>query len=82
MPARLDAVAASLLGAVVAGAAWGNKRWRDEHTIDPKIEQPTRIMLGHAIRHELEQLASVIQAAGNDTLLARIPYACSHRLTS
>jgi hypothetical protein len=41
--------------------------------IDPKIEQPTRTMLGHAIRHELEELASVIQAGGNDTLLASIP---------
>jgi hypothetical protein len=41
--------------------------------IDPKIEQKTRTMLGHAIRHELEELASVIQAAGNDTLLASIP---------
>jgi hypothetical protein len=41
--------------------------------IDPKIEQPTRVMLGHAIRHELGDLASVIQAAGNDTLLASIP---------
>jgi hypothetical protein len=41
--------------------------------IDPKIEQPTRVMLGHAIRHQLGDLASVIQAAGNDTLLASIP---------
>jgi hypothetical protein len=41
--------------------------------IDPKIEQPTRTMLGHAIRHELEELASAIQAAGNDTLLESIP---------
>jgi hypothetical protein len=30
-------------------------------------------MLGHAIRHELEELASVIQVAGNDTLVASIP---------
>ena len=41
--------------------------------IDPKIEQPTRAMLGHAIRHELGELATAIQAAGNDTLLASIP---------
>ena len=41
--------------------------------IDPKIEQPTRVMLGHAIRHQLGDLASVIQAEGNDTLLASIP---------
>jgi hypothetical protein len=41
--------------------------------IDPKIEQKTRTMLGHAIRHELEELATAIQAAGNDTLLASIP---------
>jgi len=40
--------------------------------IDPKIEQPTRTMLGHAIRHELEDLASLIRAAGNDALLESI----------
>ena len=41
--------------------------------IDPKIEQPTRTMLGHAIRHELEELASVVRAAGNEALLESIP---------
>jgi hypothetical protein len=41
--------------------------------IDPKIEQPTRTMLGHAIRHELEELASLIRAAGNEALLESIP---------
>ena len=36
MPAKLDAVAASLLGAVVAGVAWGNKRWKDKHADRPE----------------------------------------------
>ena len=31
MPGKWDAVAASLLGAVVTGVAWGNKRWKDRH---------------------------------------------------
>jgi hypothetical protein len=34
--------------------------------IDPKIEKPTREMLGCAIRGELEDLATTIQAAGNE----------------
>jgi hypothetical protein len=29
LPGRWDAVVASFLGAVVAGVAWGNKRWKD-----------------------------------------------------
>jgi hypothetical protein len=36
MPAKLDAVAASLLGAVIAGVAWGNKRWKDKHADRPE----------------------------------------------
>ena len=35
--------------------------------IDPKVEIPTREMLGHAIRGELQELATVIHAAGNET---------------
>jgi hypothetical protein len=41
--------------------------------IDPKIEQPTRKMLGHAIRHELDGLAAVAQAEGSQVLLDSIP---------
>jgi hypothetical protein len=41
--------------------------------IDPTIEQPTRKMLGHAIRHELDDLAAVVQAQGGEALLASIP---------
>ena len=37
--------------------------------IDPKIEQPTRKMLSHAMRHELEDLAALIAAEGNETVL-------------
>jgi hypothetical protein len=40
--------------------------------IDPKIEQPTRTMLGHAMRHELEELAALIAAEGNETVLGVI----------
>jgi hypothetical protein len=41
--------------------------------IDPKIEQPTRKILGHAIRHELEDLAALVQAEGAEALLGSIP---------
>ena len=41
--------------------------------IDPKIEQPTRKMLGHAIRHELDDLAALAQAEGTETLMGAIP---------
>jgi hypothetical protein len=41
--------------------------------IDPKIEQPFRKMLGHAIRHELDDLAAVVLAQGSEALLASIP---------
>jgi hypothetical protein len=34
--------------------------------IDPKVEEPTRDMLGHAIRGELPDLAAVIQSVGNE----------------
>ena len=34
--------------------------------IDPKVEEPTRDMLGHAIRGELQDLASLIQSVGGE----------------
>jgi hypothetical protein len=34
--------------------------------IDPKIEKPTREMLGYAIRGELGDLATTVQAAGDE----------------
>jgi hypothetical protein len=34
--------------------------------IDPKVEEPTRDMLGHAIRGELQPLASLIQSVGGE----------------
>lgn len=34
--------------------------------IDPKIEEPTREMLGHAIRGELQDLSTLILAVGNE----------------
>jgi hypothetical protein len=40
--------------------------------IDPKIEQLTRQMLGHAIRHELEDLTALIRAVGDTTFAAVI----------
>jgi hypothetical protein len=36
LPGRWDAVAASFLGALVAGVAWGNKRWKDKHGNRPE----------------------------------------------
>jgi hypothetical protein len=36
LPGRWDAVAASCLGALVAGVAWGNKRWKDRHGNRPE----------------------------------------------
>ena len=41
--------------------------------IDPKIEQPTRKVLGHAIRHELDDLAALAQAEGPEALLGSLP---------
>jgi hypothetical protein len=41
--------------------------------IDRKTEQATRAMLGHAIRHELDDLAALMRTAGNETLLRSIP---------
>jgi hypothetical protein len=41
--------------------------------IDPKIEQVTRKMLGHAIRRELDDLAALVQAEGNQALLDSLP---------
>jgi hypothetical protein len=41
--------------------------------IDPKIEQSTRKMLGYAIRHELDDLAALVRAEGNEALLGSIP---------
>jgi hypothetical protein len=41
--------------------------------IDRKVEQATRTMLGHAIRHELDALADTIQSMGNETFLSTIP---------
>jgi hypothetical protein len=36
--------------------------------IDPNIEQSTRTMLGHAMRHELEDLNKLINATGNEVV--------------
>ena len=41
--------------------------------IDPKIERPTRKMLGYAIRHELDDLAAVARTEGSDVLVGSIP---------
>ena len=45
--------------------------------IDPKVERPTRTMLGHAIRSELGELADVILAIGDENLAASIPLCVS-----
>lgn len=41
--------------------------------IDRKSEQITRTMLGHAIRHELDDLAALMRTTGSETLLGSIP---------
>ena len=41
--------------------------------IDPKVEQSARTMLGHAIRHELDELANVIRAVGSEMFAACVP---------
>jgi hypothetical protein len=40
--------------------------------VDPKVEAPTRKMLGHAIRNELDDLAAVIRAGGDDILAGAV----------
>jgi hypothetical protein len=40
--------------------------------IDWKVEQATRTMLGHAIRHELDALAETIHSVGKETFLGTI----------
>jgi hypothetical protein len=40
--------------------------------IDPKIEEPTRKMLGHAFRGELPELEAKIEAVGDETYAAGI----------
>jgi hypothetical protein len=40
--------------------------------IDPKIEEPTREMLGHAFRGELPELEAKIEAVGDETYAAGI----------
>jgi hypothetical protein len=41
--------------------------------IDPKVEQPARTMLGHAIRHELDEIADMIGRLGGERFAACIP---------
>lgn len=36
LPERWETVAASVLGAVVANVAWGNRRWKDKHGNRPE----------------------------------------------
>jgi hypothetical protein len=38
--------------------------------IDPRVERSARKMLGHAIRHELEDLASLVRSVGDETFVA------------
>ena len=41
--------------------------------IDPTVEKPTRKMLGHAVRHELDELAKLILDVGNEAFFGSIP---------
>jgi hypothetical protein len=41
--------------------------------IDPNVERPARAMLGHSIRHELDELADVIRSVGSEMFAACVP---------
>jgi len=41
--------------------------------IHPQVEKPTRKMLGHAIRQELDELAAMILDVGNEDFFGSIP---------
>ena len=41
--------------------------------IDQKAEQQTRKLLGHAIRHELDDLAALVRDEGSEALIGSIP---------
>jgi hypothetical protein len=41
--------------------------------IDPQVEASTRKMLGHAVRHELDELAATILDVGNEVFFGSIP---------
>jgi hypothetical protein len=41
--------------------------------IDRQVEKATRAMLGHAIRHELDDLAAVLQTVENEDHLGSVP---------
>ncbi len=41
--------------------------------IDPKTEQPTRKLLGHAIRRELDELTASVRSGGPEALLGSLP---------
>jgi hypothetical protein len=41
--------------------------------IDPRVEAATRKMLGHAVRHELDELAAMILDVGNEVFFGSIP---------
>jgi hypothetical protein len=71
IPGKVDGIAAAALGVVVAGVAGRTSAGRTSSMlIDQKAEQPARTMLGHAIRHELDELAGVIRTLGDEKLAA------------
>jgi hypothetical protein len=41
--------------------------------IDRKVEQATRAMLGHAMRHDLDDLAALMRTVGNEAVVRSIP---------
>jgi hypothetical protein len=54
-----------MLGDLVLAVESGSERM-------PIVLQPTRTMLGHAMRHELEELAALVTAEGDETLTGAI----------
>jgi hypothetical protein len=50
--------------------------------IDPKVEEPARQMLGHAVRGELAELAAAIRAGGSERYRQVLGCSWSRRPTS
>jgi hypothetical protein len=50
-------------------AVWRENR-KKSMAINPKVEEPTRKMIGHVIRQECDDLENEIRRIGNDALLS------------
>jgi hypothetical protein len=62
-------ITGNALGLVVAVIALSRKRTEDKDGHQPKVEEPTRDLLGHAIRGEWQDFANVAEDIGEQRLL-------------